>query len=903
MGQREASIAVLLSLLILASTCGLAVGTSGQISHSDSTSSPNDSSTLATPPSPTNNSTNQTTTAYPDNTKYTPPTANGTEVEPASEQTNETAKRFIYLVRAESPEAVDTTQIASLGANVTTTYKSWLEVTARSQTAQAIRNISWVQSVSLETAPTTAEVDEATESVQASDLRFGNVSGEGVKVGVITLGVNPSSPTIASQVEATRSFHPSGLRGDDSTHGTAVAESVSNIAPNSSLYLASFDTFLQYRQAADWMVSQDVDVIVMSIGWPSARTDGSSPVSQVATSATEQGILWVNSAGNAGENHYSGAFNDPNANSWWNFDGVNETNLIAGGNSLTRGEQVTFWMRWQEPAADESNYELYLFDSNYEEIATSRVDSQANRGVLSTTIPHDGRYFFAVRGPRSDSTLHIIGSDNTRPFQYHVREGSITAPASARNVLGTGAYYIDTGQLESFSSAGPTDDGRQGVDILGPNGAYSEVYGSTFYGTSAAAPHVAGGAALLLSMNDSAQPETIRRVLKGTATDVQSPGVDAVSGSGRVNIAAAGEALDPTVPLEVTPANTTTYVGEETSYQVVRQDTNTPVNATVTLGEESIFTGQDGGFSVTWDTAGTRQLSIASATNPPYVDYQPTTTTTTVRERTASFTIDRLRGPTTVSPDGQFMISAEITNNGSVSGTQNITLALDGTEITTQELSVAAGATEQVDFELSTANLTAGEHTYQIETRNDRATGTVTIETSTSGNESTTSLPEVSTTNATIAPGENGTVEFSIQNPSETDYDALGMQVTEFPAELSVQSTTSDGQKAAGELTWFWTTGLPAQTEHAVSIDIQVPENATAGQHRIAVNIASPEMQRVHAQVTVREGSRFDTDDDGKVGFQELLGVINAYSSDETINGESVSFSEVLAAIDAYSTN
>ncbi len=87
------------------------------------------------------------------------------------------------------------------------------------------------------------------------------------------------------------------------------------------------------------------------------------------------------------------------------------------------------------------------------------------------------------------------------------------------------AFDANKGDLAGYSSQGPTQDGRQGIDLAGPShvstaarGPVEAVFG--FNGTSAAAPHVAGAVTLL----SQAAAETL--VEQQTTSTSLAPGQD-----------------------------------------------------------------------------------------------------------------------------------------------------------------------------------------------------------------------------------------------------------------------------------------------------------------------------------------------------------------------------------------
>jgi subtilisin family serine protease len=111
----------------------------------------------------------------------------------------------------------------------------------------------------------------------------------------------------------------------------------------------------------------------------------------------------------------------------------------------------------------------------------------------------------------------------------HFRSGSLTgtmiAPADADSILSVGATFSD-GEIASFSSTGPTFDGRikpevvaQGVNVVSANGNTTSGY-SFVNGTSLATPLVAGVAALIFSAHPELTPMQVREALIQTAVKI-----------------------------------------------------------------------------------------------------------------------------------------------------------------------------------------------------------------------------------------------------------------------------------------------------------------------------------------------------------------------------------------------
>jgi serine protease AprX len=124
------------------------------------------------------------------------------------------------------------------------------------------------------------------------------------------------------------------------------------------------------------------------------------------------------------------------------------------------------------------------------------------------------------------------GNEGDNSWKY------ITAPADGKYVIAVGAT-TSTGAKASFSSVGPTYDGRIkpdvsafGVNVFGATAGTSTVYGAAS-GTSVACPLVGGVAALILSARPELTPSQIRDALRNTASRANNP--DTLIGYGVVD--------------------------------------------------------------------------------------------------------------------------------------------------------------------------------------------------------------------------------------------------------------------------------------------------------------------------------------------------------------------------------
>ncbi|MCB9653660.1 MAG: S8 family serine peptidase [Deltaproteobacteria bacterium] len=120
-------------------------------------------------------------------------------------------------------------------------------------------------------------------------------------------------------------------------------------------------------------------------------------------------------------------------------------------------------------------------------------------GSFGSSYSSEARSVDAFVASHPDFTV-VFSNGNSGPSS-----GTVSSPATAKNVISVGATYngAASGSLASFSSHGPTDDGRikptvsaPGVNIVSASNALS-CGTRTLSGTSMAAPTVAGAVALV----------------------------------------------------------------------------------------------------------------------------------------------------------------------------------------------------------------------------------------------------------------------------------------------------------------------------------------------------------------------------------------------------------------------
>jgi hypothetical protein len=433
------------------------------------------------------------------------------------------------------------------------------------------------------------------------------IDGTGVKVGVLSDGVDSLDARQASgelpldcpQSGACVTVVP-GQEGSGD-EGTAMMEVIHDLAPGAKLYFAtavdSSASFANNILTLKNTYGCDILLDDMTYFDEGAFQDGE--IAQAVTAVKSAGALFFSSVGNSGRKDagtsgtWEGDYLNSGTSIGW-FDGtdwhgkeIHSWNHATGtsavnANALTADAPYAISLKWSDPlGAATTDYDLFIFQSDMSYVWDASVDDQA--------VTHEPFEIMGV-GYSGEKIVVVRWSGPTRALRLDTNRGRLTQ-ATARSAVGhnagestvsvaatdvataSGGVFTggSTNPVETYSSDGPrrlfynangtavtpgnvlfgTGGGRdaQKPDVTAADcvaTAFPAGPFNPFCGTSAAVPHAAAIAALLMSMPNHPGSGQVLTAMLGTALDV-TPGAgrDRNSGVGIVMANAAAAALVP----------------------------------------------------------------------------------------------------------------------------------------------------------------------------------------------------------------------------------------------------------------------------------------------------------------------------------------------------------------------
>jgi len=438
-----------------------------------------------------------------------------------------------------------------------------------------------------------SEGDKA-HGADAARQRF-KVTGTGVTVGVLSDGVDSLAASIASgdlPADA-RALPGQGGSGDE---GTAMMEIVHDLAPNAHLIFATaFTSEQSFADNIRALRAAGADIIVDDVVYFAESPFQDSGPAQAVIDVTNDGALYFSSAGNEqnvddrtagnweGDYDASGQSIGKFAGEAHDWDPGPLTQVLNPVSDDSAG--VPTILQWNDLQGHSGNdYDLYAVGSDGSVLGFSNDVQDGNddpferfnlpfgtAGLAVVKFSGANRYFqltpfrgrFEDRpGLKAFNTPGVTRGHSAVPAAFSV--AAVPAAAAFPREIAPGVpnpsgpfpnQFSRTQQSETFTSDGPrrvfyNPDGseitpgnltstggfvRLKPDVTAADGVSTSVPGfSPFYGTSAAAPHAAAIAALILSGNPGISPAAVRSALTGTAIDIEARGNDRDTGFGIV---------------------------------------------------------------------------------------------------------------------------------------------------------------------------------------------------------------------------------------------------------------------------------------------------------------------------------------------------------------------------------
>ena len=423
----------------------------------------------------------------------------------------------------------------------------------------------------------TGMVNSAGDAIlNADDVRTQlTVDGTGIRIGVISDGVDNRAMVQGGASPDLPAITVNPARPGSGDEGTAMLEIIHDLAPGAQLFFSSgIAGQVAMVDSINWLVGQGVDVIVDDLGFLAEHYFSDDPIAQTVDAAFNNGVTYLTAAGNQAQFHYQGQFSI--ANGFHDFDATGGVDNFLDVSIVPAGGVVDVFFQWSDAQSGSGNdYNLGLVDvtnpmnpfivaqSTLAQTGTQnpfeslRWTNTTGAPVQVAVLVDDfggpaGRELELFVVPRNFAVGNLIDNDRTTldsVFGHAAVLDTVTVAAidAADPGNDTIEFFSNQGASTIYTNfATQTSITRNTVDGAGIDGVQTRIgqlgfFNNPFFGTSAAAPHVAAITALLLDINASLTPAQLSTILDSTAVDIGAAGYDNDSGFGRIDALAAAD--------------------------------------------------------------------------------------------------------------------------------------------------------------------------------------------------------------------------------------------------------------------------------------------------------------------------------------------------------------------------
>ncbi len=426
--------------------------------------------------------------------------------------------------------------------------------------------------------------------IQADTFRnqFG-LTGAGITVGVLSDSANRVGGGLAASrstgdLPATVNVIMDGPAAGATDEGRAMLEIVHDIAPGAGL---AFHTALNspqvFANGIRALANAGARSIVDDVQYSNSPMFNDGIIAQAVDQVAARGVFYASAAGN----HGNGGWQDTWRGVTATVGGVAGTfhNLATTGTDVTQdftlavNQRIEVTFQWDSafleggsPAANfqvGNDLEVLLINATTGALiqrfnTTNPNTDEANEFVVFTNNGTFGTTQFAlafrlVSGNAPGRLRWVNMNFNGMAVFQGQGAPTIFGQPAARGAVATAAVpWFDPVTPEAFTARGgsilflfdaqgnrlTTPEQRRKPDVAAPDGVNTTFFGTdipqdpdtfpNFFGTSAAAPHVAAAAALLLQQAPTATGAQVAQHLRQTAVDIGPPGVDDLTGDGRI---------------------------------------------------------------------------------------------------------------------------------------------------------------------------------------------------------------------------------------------------------------------------------------------------------------------------------------------------------------------------------